>query len=58
MTPSVSHSITVRLEVASHGRAASELTRAVGAVGAARAEAAAAGESGAGVEPDGPAAIR
>jgi malate dehydrogenase (oxaloacetate-decarboxylating) len=29
MTPSVSYSITVRLEVASHGRAASELTRAV-----------------------------
>jgi len=29
MTPSVSYSITVRLEVAAHGRAASELTRAV-----------------------------
>ncbi len=33
MTPSVSHSITVRLEVASRGRAASELTRAVEQVG-------------------------
>jgi malic enzyme len=29
MAPSVSYSITVRLEVASHGRAVSEITRAV-----------------------------
>ena len=29
MAPSVSYSITVRLEVASKGRAASEITRAV-----------------------------
>ena len=33
MAPSVSYSITVRLEVASHGRAVSEITRAVEAVG-------------------------
>ena len=29
MAPSVSYSITARLEVASHGRAVSEITRAV-----------------------------
>ena len=29
MAPSVSYSITVRLEVASHGRTVSEITRAV-----------------------------
>jgi malate dehydrogenase (oxaloacetate-decarboxylating) len=33
MAPSVSYSITVRLEVASHGRAVSEITRAVEAAG-------------------------
>ena len=33
MAPSVSYSITVRLEVASRGRAVSEITRAVEQVG-------------------------
>ncbi len=35
MAPSVSYSITVRLEVASRGRAVSEITRAVEQSGAA-----------------------